>query len=219
MKRSVLILSLCLPLQTHSQGYISFNNYGSDGSPFASIYGPEANSPQLQKWGNAANANPAGTQTYSGLHLTGTNYSVEGWYSLAPVTDVYALNTAASPLVGSQSTFYVGSGYFLAGFPFVPDSYNNGLFGVYLQVRAWDNGGGQYGSWNDAWNAAQAGSGKAVGWSKVFWQPVPSGVPPPAGLYNFESFNVFIAVPEPSSFALVALGGLTLLLFRRRNRV
>ena len=218
MKRSVLILSgVCLSLQGYSQGFIAFNNYDVNASPIAPVYGPEANNPQLQKWGNAPDAYPAGTQTYSGSPLAGSNYSVEGWYSLLPVLDVYALNSLASPLVGSLASFQLGGGFFLAGYPYAPDVPNAGNPGVYLQVRAWDNAGGQYSSWTEAWDAANAGSGKAVGWSTVFWQPVAFGASLPPGLYNFESFNVFIAVPEPSSFALLALGGLTLLLLGRRK--
>ena len=104
-----------------------------------------------------------------------------------------------------------------AGETLIPNTiYTNGQVGVYLQVVAWDNGGGQLNSWPEAWNAAMAGGGKAVGWSKVFWQRVALGSHPPAGLYNFESFNIAI-VPEPSTCALVGLGGLGLMLFRRRK--
>src|SRR5262245_32443501 len=134
MQRSVLVLAaLCLPLRVCGQGAISFNNYGSDGSPIAPIYGPETNNPQQQKWGNAAEAYPAGTQTYSGAPLTGPNYSVEGWYSLTPVSDVYALNSAASSAGGSRTTFNLGGGFFGGGLALIPNA--TGGAGVYLQVR------------------------------------------------------------------------------------
>jgi len=216
MKRAVLALfGLCLPLQVFGQGTISFNNYRGDGSPFAPVYGPEAINPQQQKWGNAAGADPVGTQTYSGAPLKGTNYSVEGWYSLTPVSNVYALNSTASPAPGSLTTFNIGAGFFIS-YSFIPDSWTNGMSAVYLQVRAWDNGGGQYSSWTEAWEAAMAGSGKAVGWSKVFWQQAATGAAPPDGLSNFESFNIFI-VPEPSTVTLLGLRIIALLLFRWRN--
>jgi hypothetical protein len=113
MKRAVLALfGLCLSLQVHGQGYVAFNNYLTGGSPFAPVYGPEVNDPQQQKWGNAAEAYPAGTQTYSGAPLAGPNYSVEGWYSLTPVSDVYALNAGASPASGSLTTFEAAGGIF-----------------------------------------------------------------------------------------------------------
>jgi hypothetical protein len=220
MKISTLVLSaLCLQLEAHSQGFIAFNNYGINGSPIAPIYGPEVNSPQEQKWGNAAEAIPSGVQTYTGIPLAGANYIVEGWYSLTPVADIYELNTAASVLLNSTSTF-LPNGLFARDDAYIPVIPNVGNPGVYLQVRAWDNGGGQFSTWTEAWEAAMAGSGKAVGWSKVFWQDVAQGAAPPAGLRNFESFNIFI-VPEPSTFALLGLGGLVcglvLLLLRRRT--
>jgi hypothetical protein len=130
---------------------------------------------------------------------------------------MFRLNAAAAVVPGSLSTFFPTGGFFDRGALIVPSSiYSNGFPGVYLQVRAWDNGGGQYNSWTAAWNAAQAGSGKAVGWSKVFWQPVNPGLGPPDGLYNFESFNVFI-VPEPSIFSLFSVGALAWLPLRRRR--
>ncbi len=142
---------------------------------------------------------------------------MEGWYSLTPVADVYALNSAASRLDGSLTTFHIGLGFFIGGVPYVPDVFPNGISVVYLQVRAWDNGGGQYPTWTAAWEAALAGSGKPVGWSKVFWQQVAQGAAPPSGLQNFESFNIFV-VPEPSVVTLVGLGGFVLLLFRHCYR-
>jgi hypothetical protein len=142
---------------------------------------------------------------------------VEAWFSLTPVSDIYALNPSASPLAGSQTTFLLGGGFFVGGFPLVSEVMNSVSGpGVYLQVRAWDNAGGQYTTWEQAWNAALAGSDTAVGWSEVFWQPVNSGLGEPASLDNFESFNIFI-VPEPSTVALFGLGGLSLWLFRRRK--
>jgi hypothetical protein len=217
MKRSLLILSaLCLPPQLFSQGYIAFNNYGDGGSPIAPVYGPELNNPPAQKWGNVPNAYPPGTQSYTGAPLAGTSYSVEAWYSLTPVSDVFALDSAALEVPGSLTTFYFGGGFFET-WPFLRNvTYSGGSPGVYLQVRAWDNAGGQYGSWNEAWNAALAGSGRAVGWSKDFWQIVFPGLGQPASLDNFESFNIFV-VPEPSMVSLLGLSSLFLLLVRLRT--
>ena len=105
----------------------------------------------------------------------------------------------------------------MAGYTFVPSSiYEDGSYGVYFQVRAWDNAGGQLATWDRAWNAALAGGGNAIGWSKVFWQPVGTGASPAFGLINFESFNIFI-VPEPSTLSLLGLSGLVWLLIRRQK--
>jgi hypothetical protein len=217
MKRSlVLAFGFCLPLEILGQGYFIFDNYGSGAPPpFAAIYGTETDNPYVQKWGNTPEADPPGTQSYSGIPLAGDGYSVEGWYSVTPVSDLYALNANASLVPGSQSTFrpasFFGGGFFYGRFVHLDPSVVN--YTVYLQVRAWDNAGGQYATWTDAWNAALAGSGNAVGWSKVFPQSLAFGLSPPTGMVNFESFNLFI-VPEPSVLALLGMAGFVLVLFR-----
>jgi hypothetical protein len=219
MKRlTILALTMVLALRASSQGWFDFNNYNLNGSPMAPIYGPEPGNPGQMKWGNAPDAHPAGAQTYSGPRLAGSNYSAQAWYSLTPVSDIFALDATGSAVVASLTTFLTGpdAGFFSGGQFIVPCIFTNGWYGVYLQVRAWDNGGGQYNSWTAAWNAAMTGSGKAVGWSKVFWQPVNPGLGLPDGLYNFESFNVFI-VPEPSIFSLFSVGAMAWLTLRRRK--
>jgi hypothetical protein len=208
-----------LSLRAGGQGWFDFNNYALNGSPMAAIYSPEPANPGQQKWGNAPDASPPGTQTYAGTRLAGLNYRVQAWYSLTPVLDALALDANGAAVDGSLTTFFTGpdAGFFSGGQFIIPDSiFTNGSQGVYLQVRAWDTVGGQYNSWAEAWNAALSGSGKAVGWSKVFWQPVNPGLGLPDGLYGFESFNLFI-VPEPSSSALFGLGGLALLFLHGRK--
>jgi hypothetical protein len=128
---------------------------------------------------------------------------------------MFALNTSATVVGGSLTTFLTdaGSGFFGGSSEVILTANPT----VYLQVRVWDNVGGQLSSWDEARNAALAGSTKAVSWSKVFSQPLAFGASPPAGMVNFESFNIFI-VPEPSIVVLVGLGSLCLLLFGRYNR-
>ncbi len=203
------------------QGVFYFSNVGINHGARAPIYGPEPANPSLQLWGNTPDASPPGTQTYSGALVAGTNYSVQAWYSLTPSPDVFQLLAGARPVSGALLRF--GSpGFFGGGDPQIPDpnlSPTNGYpFYVYLQVRAWDNGGGQYPTWSDAWNAANQGSGHAVGWSKVFYQPLASPInsPPAPGLINFESFNLFI-VPEPTTTVLLLIGGAAYFGFQRRR--
>ena len=191
-----------------------FSNAGLNTLTVAPVYCPEPDAPQEQKWGNTADAYPPGTQTYTGAMLGGTNYSVQAWYSLSPVLDVFSLNQDALPLSLSLTCFEQPE----------PGLYWNGLEqviptgnpGAYLQVRVWDNEGGQLNSWDEAWAAALAGGGNAVGWSKTFWQRLAAGPEPPAGMDNFESFNIFI-VPEPSTLSLLGLSGLVWLLIRRQK--
>lgn len=84
---------------------------------------------------------------------------------------------------------------------------------------AWYTDGGLY----TTLNAAQA-AGMPVGWSQAFlYTPVSStGAPPPTpGNLTAALVGNFLvggtAVPEPTTIALAGLGGLSLLLFRRRK--
>src|ERR1043165_3012377 len=190
MKRLFLLFFslICVLFQARGHGSFYFANWDINSPTVAPIYGPEPANPHQQKWGNALDAIPPGSQTYTGTKLAGPNYSVEARYSLAPVSDIFALNSGASPVSGSLTTFYAGgaAGFFEAGTLVIPDVPSAGSPGVSLQVHAWDNAGDRYHAWEGAGNAARAGRGRAVGWSKVFWQPVAFGTFPPPGLYNIE---------------------------------
>ena len=197
------------------QGF-GFYNFGANGGARARVFGVEPDNPYRQLWGNGPEASPPGTQTYSGTPLLGTNYNVEAWYSLTPAPDVFALNASARPVQDSLTYFGFSEfpGFFSRGERYIPDAIFTPFppgdpYMVYLQVRAWDNAGGRFPSWDQAWNAAQAGSGHAVGWSTTFEQPLAIGTGPYPGTYNFQSFNLFI-VPEPSAIALALLASLIL---------
>ena len=192
-----------------------FSNSGVGGAR-ARVFGVEPDNPSRQLWGNGPEASPPGTQIYSGTPLLGTNYNVQAWYSLTPVPDVFALITIARPVQNSLTYFAFSEfpGFFTRGELYIPDALPNPSppgdpYMAYLQVRAWDNGGGRFASWDQAWNAAQAGSGHAVGWSTTFAQPLAIGTGLYPGLQNFQSFNLFI-VPEPSAIALALLASLAL---------
>jgi hypothetical protein len=143
-----LVLIMALVASVPSLGRcqrFDFDNWGEDGSPTAPVYGPDPSNSNRQQWGNAPEANPPATQSYLGVALAGTNYSVEGWYSLTPVADVFALDTDTTAVPGSLTTFFPG-GYFGNRFPFMPQFTSNGSYGAYLQIRVWDNADGQYAS-------------------------------------------------------------------------
>ena len=205
--------------------FLFYDNFGGNGGARARVFGVEPENPHRQLWGNDAEASPSGTQVYSGAPLLGTNYNVQAWYSLTPVPDVFALNASARPVENSLTYFAFSEfpGFFSRGQRSIPDALVNPswppghAYLAYLQVRAWDNAGGQFATWDQAWQAAQAGSGHAVGWSATFVQGLDIGTIPYQGLENFRSFNLFI-VPEPSAIALALLASLTLLGSVRRRK-
>ncbi len=219
---SLGVIAFALVGNSHAQEAI-FSNTGVNAGAKAAVYGPDPDNPNRQQWGNTPEGNPAGMQIYGGAPLEGTNYSVEAWSSLNPVLDVSALLPGGSPVAGSQTVFLggVGAGFF-GGDIYAPewaykaDEQPGYAYGIYLQVRAWDNSGGQFTTWDGAWAAAQQGSGKAVGWSQVFWQPLGFGLEPYPGLINFRSFNVFV-VPEPDTSCLLTCAVVLLFLTFRRT--
>ena len=218
------LVSLVAVENSFGQAFI-FSNFGGSGGARARVFGVEPDHPHRQLWGNDLEASPPGAQVYSGTPLLGTNYNVQAWYSLTPVPDIFALNASARPVQNSLARFGFSEfpGFFNRGERTIPDALINpsfppgDLFLAYLQVRAWDNAGGQFATWDQAWQAAQAGSGHAVGWSTTFAQPLAIGTVPYPSLQNFRSFNLFI-VPEPSAIALALLASLTLLGSLRRRK-
>jgi hypothetical protein len=89
-------------------------------------------------------------------------------------------------------------------------------------------GGVTYNFYEVAWYAgaanqystlALAAAGNTyVGWSQVFsYTALTGGVPANLTASNVGNFDVGGIVPEPSTMALAGLGGLSLLLFRRRK--
>jgi hypothetical protein len=93
---------------------------------------------------------------------------------------------------------------------------------AFLQVRAWDNAGGTYATY-----AAALAGGVGTGLSTVFRSDALGGGNPPGPspnivgttdpTHSMGSFNVSgTVIPEPSVLALAGLGGLALLIRRRK---
>ena len=199
---TVLLLSALAAL---AQGYVNFSTRVS-GTVVGHVYYLESDV-FVKKFGNTATETPAGTQTYEGAWLTGSGFSAQLWAANGPNQPVSALMA----IPGSVTSFRTGGP--LGGtpapiapliVPWIPAG-GTGTF----QVRAWYNDGGSVTSWNTDFS----------GQSALFnvYNLGDGILTLPANLDNFRSFNIFI-IPEPSSYALLALGGLALSLWRRRAR-
>lgn len=153
---------------------------------------------------NAPISDPAGAR------LNGTAYVAQLWAgssatSLAPVGAVVAFRTGT------------GAGYFLGGERVIPGVAAGGT--AFVQVRAWSAAGGT------TWESAAANPTAQVGWSGGVWNPTAAASPfqvtvgggtlPPGNLVGLTSFNL-VNVPEPATLALGVLGGLALLIRRRK---
>lgn len=214
--KTILFLTLVLSAATlaHGEGLVHFANrvISPSGNLIAPVYGVNPLAPHLRLSGNA-NTN-GGTVDYTGCApLLGTNYIASLW--AAPFEDSLVpadFQQLATTIFRAQSS---SAGYWLSPtltprVPFVtePDTTIN------LQVRVWDSRNGLI----PTWAAALADSTVPIGYSDVFTylcQPLPA---PPQPTYNLQSFNLFVPIPEPSTYALGALGLLASLVAWRRRR-
>jgi hypothetical protein len=80
---------------------------------------------------------------------------------------------------------------------------------VYLQVKTWSTMGGHYTSWDQATGGAAGIPGQSSGFLFQARLGDPLAVPPvePSPLYGLTSFNFWgPPIPEPSTYALMAMG-------------
>jgi hypothetical protein len=82
-----------------------------------------------------------------------------------------------------------------------------------VQLRVWDNAGGTVTSWDNAVGVVTAGSSDII--TITLGDPSAQPPTPAAALAGLASFSV-VVIPEPSTFALLALGA-GALFFRRRK--
>jgi hypothetical protein len=210
MKTKLLTLafSTCA-LSLLAQGTVFFINHGTDFR--APIYGPQLGNPAVSLIGNASDGLPAGTTVYTGERLAGSGYVAQLFSAPGANAPEYAL--VASP--NSVTTFRTGSAAgFFAGVTATLANVPKDAAVATLQVRVWDNSSGLYPTWTQALPAWQSGL-TAAALGNLFTVNAIGGdfnTPPlPLGM---RSFNM---IPEPSTYALLALGGFGLWLYRRRK--
>lgn len=203
-----LAFSTCA-LSLFAQGTVFFINHGTGFR--APIYGMQAGNPAVSLIGNAADSLPAGTTVYTGARLAGSGY-VAQLFS-APGANAPESALVASP--NSVTTFRTGSAAgFFAGVTATLANVPKDAAVATLQVRVWDNSSGLYPTWTEAFPAWQSGAA-IVATGNLFNLPAIGGdlnTPPlPLGMLSFNLYNI----PEPGVYALLALGGLGLWLYRR----
>lgn len=212
MKKYIIaIVALGSVISVMAQGTVNFALNGTGlRSP---VYGVETGDASVAKTGNTATGTPAGTTAYTGSLLSGSNFYVA-------LYGASGASVAEGSLVAQAlTTFRTGSA---AGFVPTPNIIT--LTGVAkdapvatFQLRAWDNTSGLYATWAQAETAWMAGA-IAAGKSLTFNVSAIGGdFNTPPILLGAQSFNIHtVIVPEPSTFALLGLGALGMLIFRRK---
>ena len=209
MKNSLTILTVLLlsALAALAQGTVNFSTRVT-GTVVGHVYGVgPGEAAWLRKTGNTATETPAGTQTYEGAFLTGSGFSAQLWAANGANQPESALMAIPGSIVSFRTGGTLGgtpAPISALSVPWIPAG-GTGTF----QVRAWYNAGGIFTSWNQSidrgrselFNVSNLGDGILT---------------LPANLDNFRSFSLD-TIPEPSSYLLLALGGLGLWLARRRK--
>jgi hypothetical protein len=152
------------------------------------------------------NALPGGTVNYTGGFVSGAGYTAA----------LYGGATADNLSLVATTTFRTQTATTVAG-TIAPPAAAPSVTGVpagsqaYLQLRVWNNNGGAVATWDDA-----VAQGRVRGQSAVFQSAfaLGGGAVTIPNLQGLESFSL---VPEPSIFALGALGLGALLLIRRKK--
>lgn len=219
MKRLLIIAGvLTCAVGVYAQGTIVMNNRVV-GSVVAPIYGPEGNNPASTTaiQGNDATGTPIGAAVYTGTTSkpVGTGYTAQIWAGPLGTPDA-----SLTAVVTGTTVFRTGAA---AGFIVQPasDIVIPGVAGggsAAMELRAWDNRGGTI----TTWAQVQGDNTVLRGSSAIFNTQAlgdPNGTPPTTSpfMVGLTSFNLYSAVPEPSTIALGVLGAAGLLLFRRRK--
>lgn len=222
MKKILLFTaSLVVAASAFAQGTVQFNNLVTASSLRFQIYDVEPGNPTLGKHGNTSTGQPAGAQTYGGLPLSGTGYTVELWGLVGTgnasntLTRLAGTSFRTGTAAGFINTALLPGGSSLVPVPNAPIGTAVQSSGTF-QIRAWNNALGAVTSWAQAVGnpATPRGASEIVTAGPLGG----TGNPPAADpvLAGMTSFNLAI-VPEPSAIALGVLGLGTLMFLRRRK--
>ena len=158
--------------------------------------------------GSGFGSSGGGIYTPTNGVTTGTTFSVStAWTDILTDPNFHMATNGVTPVVQLASSSNGGFSY-------------NGGTGFAINAAS----GQAYNVFVIGWNATYAdpfaaqAAGSAVGWSQVFSYTATTGVTQPALMSGSAlPFGVISSTPEPGTMALAALGGASLLLFRRRK--
>jgi hypothetical protein len=155
----------------------------------APVYGPEPSDPTVRKTGNTPAGIPAGTQSYDGTALQGTNYTAQVFggsggtpedllFAMTPATTFYSEAAQAGFIVPVNLVLPLPAGY-----------------SVTLQMRVWDNRAGAVTSWSQVLANPTVLRGVSPVYDTVV--PPPATPPPSSPMAGLRSFNLFVLDGPP----------------------
>jgi len=196
-----------------AQGTVDFNNRKS-GVMVTKVYEPNPADPTVQVVGNSATDTPAGTTDYTGLTpLAGSDWTAALWAAPGAGADEGSLQ-AATP----TTTFRTGAA---AGFIAAATATLTGVAAdaavATLQLRVYPSAYADWAAAQAAWDADTTGT-IWIGKSPLFdVNAIGGNLNTPPVMEGLQSFSLVAnVIPEPSTFALLGLGALGMLIFRRK---
>lgn len=210
MKTILGLLVLCTPLSLLAQGTVVLTGQATGNGVSFRVFGPETGNAFLVKTGNRTSDLPAGTQVYTGVLLSGSNFRAELWGAPGLNQPEYALQ-AGSP----GSSFRTGAAagvvaFTTVSFTNIPKDFTGG--GTF-QLRVWDNSSGFYPTWAAAWMGGGLG---AAGPLLNLNAPIGGDLYTAPFLAGMQSFSLPI-IPEPSTLSIAGLAVIALISRRRRH--
>lgn len=167
-----------------------------------------------QYWGNGPTDLPAGTTTW------GANFTLaSGGSYLCALMSAPGTADPKGNFANLVAPFRTGAGAgFISGGQATLANVAKDAPSATLQLFAWDNSSGAFGTVQAAWTAYNnARSSITAGVSSPFVvNGIGGDLNVPPNLLGLTSFNIWTPVPEPSTLALAGLGA-AMLIFRRRK--
>jgi len=214
MKKLVLgLIALTAAASVFAQGTVVFNNRVV-GTIVTKVYAPQTADKYTQVVGNTAADTPVGTQVYTGAPLAGTGWTAQLWAAPGAGAAEGSL-VAATP----STTFRTGAGAgWVAGTTANLGNVAGDAAAATLQLRVFPATFATWAAAEAAWNT-DATSTIFIGKSPMFnVSNIGGTVNQAPNLVGLQSFSLVAhaVVPEPSTFALLGLGALGMMIFRRK---
>lgn len=213
MKKTIIaLLAVGTAASVLAQGTITFNNRVS-GTIFTRVYAPQVGNPAVAQYGNTATDTPAGSAVYTGAGLAGSAWTAQLWGAAGADVAESSL-VAASPTTTFRTTAStVGQ---VSAVTVTLTGVAKDAPAATIQMRVFPS---TYATWAAAETAWKADTTQSIwiGKSMPFNVALIGGdVNTPPNLVGLTSFSLIANVPEPSTFALLGLGALGMLIFRRK---